>query len=94
MDEFLGVITYKLMNIGTKSEGYVPLLRVCVESDDEQSKVYKLCRADVLSTNDSYFEKYHNQEVVVRGVVQMGTWISVEDIIIKEDQENEQYDKM
>lgn len=82
MEHFRGVITYDFLNEGSKSEGYYAHL---VDNNIDTPTTYKLCRKDVYSVNDNYFEEFQNREVEVEGVKLMNNWIEVYAVTIVEE---------
>lgn len=83
MEEYLGILTYELKNIESKSEGHVALLDV----DGEETQRYNLYRGGVYAINDDYFAEYDQKRVIICGEVKMEKWIEVKDIKIIDEPE-------
>lgn len=77
MRTFEGTVRLKKMNIGSKSEGIYAYL-FCGDQN-----IYILCRQGVYPLDDSFFDEYDNQKVVVSGELADGEWLTVETIVIK-----------
>ncbi len=75
MEEFAGILKYEFKNENSKSEGYFPYLESIPDAI-----IYKLYRKNIMSMNDSYFEKYNQKEVIITGLLKMDEWIEVYDI--------------
>jgi hypothetical protein len=61
MENYCGYIIMKEYTSGSKSDGYVANLYISPQ------KIYKLYRADVLPTFDTYFNEFHLKYVQVGG---------------------------
>lgn len=61
METYNGVLSLRLMNEGSKSEGVFAYLTL--ESGDE----YMLCRQDVFPADDEYFVPFGGKAVCVKG---------------------------
>lgn len=67
MTTLIGTIEYSVQNIGTKSEGYIALLKC------DDGKTYTLYRSDNMPIDDPFFAPYHNKKVYVDGNIEEST---------------------
>lgn len=74
-----GVLDYKLMNIGSRSEGNMAIL-AC-----DDGKEYALYRLDLYPINDVFFQTYHQQRIGVKGIVEEPTGYMCVECILMED---------
>lgn len=75
MEQIAGIIRQQEVVIGSKSDGNHSFLEI-----PNKEEPYKLYRQDVYSVDDSYFDQFKNQEVIVSGEFQHDEWIMVENI--------------
>lgn len=71
MERYEGILRYGLHYAGSRSEGYYASLEL------DNGDVIFLCRYDVLPRNDTYFESYSGQKVLITGEVSHN-WLIVE----------------
>lgn len=74
MEKFTGILSIRLQNQGSKSEGRYALL-LC----EEQPAPIRLCREGQPSHDDLYFEPFDGREVIVTGHMSHD-WLIVEAI--------------
>jgi len=78
METYEGILQIRLYNVGSKSEGYYPVLIPASRPDDEsdRTEVVRLGRDGALPGDNSYFEPYDGQRVLLSGVMSRG-WLIV-----------------
>jgi len=81
METYEGILRIGLYNVGSKSEGYYPVLIPASRRDGGPGRtaVVKLGRDGVLPGDNSYFEPYDGRRVLLSGVMSHG-WLIVERI--------------
>lgn len=84
MNTYCGTLSYRLGNVGTRSEGYYALLI------PEAGEPVRLCREGGAPCNDAWFRQFDATEVRVSGTPSHG-WLVVERIerIVAQAPENE-----
>lgn len=77
-----GILNYKLMNVGSRSEGNMAVL-TC-----DDGKEYALYRSDSYPIDDVFFQTYHQQQIAVKGTVEEDAgYICVESILLSDGTE-------
>ena len=85
----LGILNYKLMNVGSKSEGNMAIL-TC-----DDGKEYALYRLESYPIDDVFFQTYHQQRIGVKGTVEEDTgYICVVSILLEDGSEVMTNEKM
>ena len=79
MTVVFGILNYKLMNVGSRSEGNMAIL-TC-----DDGKEYALYRLDSYPIDDVFFQAYHRQRIGVQGTVEENTGYICVDSILLED---------
>ena len=86
-----GILNYKLMNVGSRSEGDMAIL-TC-----DGGKEYALYRLDSYPIDDAFFQAYHQQRIGIKGNIEENTgYICVESILLDDGTEvvvNDKTDK-
>ena len=77
-----GILNYKLMNVGSRSEGNMAIL-TC-----DDGKEYALYRLDSYPIDDVFFRTYHQQRIGVKGSVEEDSgYICVGSILLEDGTE-------
>lgn len=74
MDDYRGIISYRLSHVGTRSEGFYAFL---VPDDGDE---LPLCREGAAPFNDTFFEQFDGQRVDVAATMSHG-WLIVESAV-------------
>lgn len=86
MDDYQGILGYRLNHVGTRSEGMYAFLVT------DEGRELPLCREGAAPFNDTFFEQFDGQRVRISATVDHG-WLvvdSVETVGKEHDEEREE----